>query len=111
MKNYTKFMNWALVYFIDRSTQDDRKSKLHVEALFSSPAQAEDNYMIRNEAKRYILHVDDLERFEAFYNHLQDLKAQYKEYAIYHISDDFAVDEQNKFRQMLNAWCNFDEIA
>lgn len=111
MKDYTKFMKWAIVYFIDRSTQDDRKSKLQVEALFSSVPQAEDNYIIRNSAKRYILHVDDLERFEEFYNHLQDLKAQYKEYAIYHISDDFTVDEQNKFRQMLNAWCNFDEIA
>ena len=111
MKDYTQFMKWAVVYFIDRSTQDDKKSKLHVEALFSSLVQAEDNYIIRNSAKRYILHVDDLERFEAFYNHLQDLKEQYKEYAIYHISDDFTVDEQNKFRQMLNAWVNLDNIA
>lgn len=46
MKDYTKFMKWAVVYFIDRKTQDDRKSKLHVEALFSSPVQAEDNYII-----------------------------------------------------------------
>lgn len=111
MKNYTKSMNWAMVYFVDRKTQDDKKSKLNVEALFSSPAQAEDNYIIRNEAKRYILHVDDLERFEQFYNHLQDLKENYGEHAIYHISDVFTVDEQNKFRQMLHAWVNFDEVA
>ena len=111
MKDYTQFMKWAIIYFIDRSTQDDRKSKLQVEALFSTPVQAEDNYIIRNSAKRYILHVDDLQRFEEFYDHLQDLKVQYKEYAIYHISDDFTVDEQNKFRQMLNAWVNLDNIA
>lgn len=111
MKNYTEFMKWAVVYFIDRSTQDDKRSKLIVEALFSSPVQAEDNYIIRNEAKRYILHVDWLERFEEFYNHLQDLKYSHGASAIYHISDSFSVDEQNRFRSLLNAWVNFDEIA
>ena len=112
MKNYTQFMKWAVVYFIDRSTQDDRKSKLVVEALFSSPAQAEDNYIIRNEAKRYILHVDWLERFEEFYNHLQDLKTKYGDKAIFHLEEKyFSVDEENKFRQLLNAWVNFDEVA
>ena len=25
MKDYTKFMKWAIVYMIDRKTQDDRK--------------------------------------------------------------------------------------
>lgn len=111
MKDYTKFMKWAVVYFVDRKTQDDKKSKLSVEALFSSPVQAEDNYIIRNKAKRYVLHVDDLERFEEFYNHLQDLKQNYGDYAIYHISEDFTVDEQNKFRHLLNAWVNFNEIV
>lgn len=112
MKVYTKFMKWAVVYFVDRSTQDDGKSKLHVEALFSRLAQAEDNYIIRNpEIKRYILRVENLERFEAFYNHLQDIKEKYGDCAIYHISDDFTVDEQNRFRTLLNAWNNFDEIA
>lgn len=73
MKDYARFMKWAVVYFVDRSTQDDRRSKLNVEALFSSPVQAEDNYIIRNqEIKRYILHVDDLEKFEDFYNAYQD---------------------------------------
>lgn len=113
MKNYTEFMAWAVVRFIDRSTQDDRKSKLNVEALFSNPVQAEDNYILRNkEVKRYILHVDYLERFEEFYNHLQDLKIKYGDKAIYHINEKyFSVDEQNRFRQLLNAWVNFDEVA
>ena len=112
MKDYTRFMKWAVVYFVDRSTQDDRRSKLQVEALFSSPAQAEDNYIIRNtEIKRYIIHVDNLERFEEFYNHLQDIKEKYGDCAIYHISDDFTVNEQNRFRTLLNAWNNFDEVA
>lgn len=48
MKDYTKFMKWAVVYFIDRSTQDDKKSKLKVEALFSSAAQAEDKEMTQS---------------------------------------------------------------
>ena len=56
MKDYTKFMKWALVYMIDRKTQDDRRSKLVVEGLFSSPSQIEDNYIIRNvENKHYII--------------------------------------------------------
>lgn len=112
MKNYTKFMKWAVVYFIDRSTQDDHRSKLNVEALFSSPVQAEGNYIIRNDVKRYILHVDDLERFEEFYNFLQDLKSKYGDKAIFHLDEKyFSVDEENKFRQILNAWMNFDEVA
>ena len=73
MRDYTRFMKWAVICFVDRSTQDDRRSKLSVEALFSSPAQAEDNYIIRNpEIKRYIIHINDLERFEEFYNAWQD---------------------------------------
>ena len=74
MNEYTKFMKWAVITMIDRSTQDDRKSKINVEALFSTPIQAEDNYNAPNkEIKRYILHIDDLERFEEFYNHVQDI--------------------------------------
>ena len=73
MRDYTQFMKWAVVFFIDRSTQDDKRSKLNVEALFSRPSQIEDNYIIRNpEIKRYILHINDLERFEEFYNAWQD---------------------------------------
>ena len=73
MRDYTKFMKWAVVFFIDRSTQDDKRSKLNVEALFSRPSQIEDNYIIRNpEIKRYIIHINDLEKFEEFYNAWQD---------------------------------------
>lgn len=112
MKDYTKFMKWAVVYFIDRKTQDDRKSKLNVEALFSSPVQAENNYITRNDVKRYILHVDDLDRFEEFYNFLQDLKTKYGEKAIYHLDEQFfTVEEENKFKQLLNAWTDLEEIA
>lgn len=107
MKNdYTKFMKWAVVTMTDRSTQDDRKSKVRVEALFSSPVQAEDNYIIKNpEIKRYILNVDDLERFKEFYNFIQDLNEKHGEKAIYHLKDgDFSTDEENRFRNILNIW-------
>lgn len=105
MKDYTKFMKWAVVTMIDRSTQDDRRSKVRVEALFNSPVQAEDNYIIRNlEIKRYILNVDDLERFEEFYNHVQDINEKFGDHAIFHINDGFTVDELNRFRRLLNLW-------
>lgn len=106
-KDYTKFMKWAIVTMVDRRTQDDRRSKVNVEALFRSPAQAEDNYIIRNpEIKRYILNVDDLERFEEFYNFIQDLNEKHGDKAIYHLDEkEFSVDEENKFRTILNIWC------
>lgn len=107
MKDYTKTLNWAVITMIDRKTQDDRKSKVNVEALFKSPAQAEENYIIRNtEIKRYILHVDDLERFEEFYNHVQDINEKYGDHAIFHINDGFTVDELNRFKTILNLWTN-----
>ena len=105
MKDYTKFLKWAVVTMIDRSTQDDRRSKVRVEALFSSPVQAEDNYIIRNpEIKRYILNIDDLERFEKFYNHVQDINEKFGDHAIFYINDGFTVDELNRFRTILNLW-------
>lgn len=105
MKDYTKMMNWAVVTVIDRKTQDDRRSKVNVEALFKSPAQAAENYIIRNqEIKRYILSVDDLERFEEFYNHVQDINEKYGDHAIFHINEGFSVDELNRFRTILNLW-------
>ena len=106
MKDYTKFMKWAVIYMIDRKTQDDRKSKVNVEALFSSYVQAKENYIIRNpEHKRYIIHVDDLEEFETVYNQFQDLREKYGEYAIFHINDGgFTVDELNCFRYILDIW-------
>lgn len=106
MKDYTKFMKWAVITMIDRKTQDDRKSKINVEALFSNPMQAEDNYNAPNkEIKRYILHIDELERFEEFYNFIQDLNEKYGEKAIFHLKDGiFTVDEESKFRSMLGIW-------
>lgn len=110
MKDYTKFMKWAVVYMIDRKTQDDRKSKVEVEALFSSPVQAKYNYIIRNpEHKRYIIHVDDLEEFETVYNQFQDLREKYGEHAIFHL-DDLALgcDKENKYRYILNIDTDID---
>jgi hypothetical protein len=110
MKDYAKFMKWAVVYITDRKGQDDRKSKVKVEALFSSPVQAEDNYIIRNqEIKRYILHVDDLEEFETVYNQLQDLREKYGEYAIFHIKDlNLSCDKENKWREILEVYTSID---
>ena len=110
MKDYKKFMKWAVVYIIDRTTQDDRKSKVHVEALFSSPTQAQDNYIIRNEeTKRYILHVDDLEEFETVYNQFQDLREKYGDRAIFHIKDlNFGCDKENKWREILEVYTSID---
>ena len=110
MKDYTKFMKWAIVYMIDRKTQDDRKSKVEVEALFSSVQQAEDNYIIRNpERKRYIVHVDDLEELEVVYNQFQDLREKYGDHAIFHIKDlNFSCDKENKWREILEVYTSID---
>ena len=105
-KDYLSDMRIALVYMMDRTTQDDHKSKLVVEAMFSNPVQAEDNYKIQNpEKKRYLLSVDDLESFERFYNDIQDLNEQYGDYAIYHLDEiTLNVDLENKFRTILGSW-------
>lgn len=110
MKNYTKFMKWAVVTFTDRKTQDDRKSKLNVEALFENPVQAEDNYIIRNpEHKCYIIHVDNLEEFETVYNQFQDLREKYGDHAIFHIEDlKLGCDKENKYRHILNIYTSID---
>ena len=110
MKDYAKFMKWAIVYMIDRKTQDDRKSKVEVEALFSSVPQAEDNYIIRPPAhKRYIVHVDDLEEFETVYNQFQDLRGKYGDHAIFHIKDlNFSCDKENKWREILEVYTSID---
>ena len=108
MKDYTKFMNYAVVAMIDRTTQDDHKSKIQIAGMFASPIVAEDSfipYLPNKEVSRYILHSEDLERFEEFYNFIQDLNEEYGEYAIYHIKDgDFSTDEQNRFRSILKIW-------
>ncbi|MDO5391013.1 MAG: hypothetical protein Q4F24_08020 [Eubacteriales bacterium] len=110
MKDYTRFMKWAVVSFIRRDTQDDKRDKIQVAGLFASPVTAEDSFiphLPNKDIKRYIVHIDDLERFEEFYNFLNDLKEKYNDYWIYHLDEKyFTVDEQNKFRTMLNAWTN-----
>lgn len=106
-KDYTKTMNYAVVSMIDRSTQDDHRSKIQIAGLFKNPIVAEDSfipYLPNKEVKRYILRVEDLERFEAFYNHVQDINEKHGDYAIFHINEGFTVDELNRFRTLLNLW-------
>ena len=108
MKDYTKMMKWAVITMIDRSTQDDKKSKIQIAGLFENPIVAEDSfmpYLPNKEVKRYLLRVEDLERFEEFYNFIQDLNEKHGEKAISHLSDGgFSLDEENRFRQILNIW-------
>ena len=109
-KDYTKTMNYAVVSMIDRSTQDDHRSKIQIAGLFENPIVAEDSfmpYLPSKEVKRYLLRVEDLERFEEFYNFIQDLNEKHGEKAIFHLSDgNFTTDEENLFRQILNIWTN-----
>jgi len=109
-KDYMQFMKWAVVHFVPRKTQDDRKDKLTVSGLFDNPISAEDNFLkhLPNpEVKRYIVHVDDLEAFERFYNFINDLKEKYGNYWIYHLEEGhFTVDQENKFRSALELWTN-----
>ena len=107
MKDYTKMMKWAVITMVDRSTQDDHRSKIQIAGLFENPIVAEDSfmpYLPNKEIKRYLLRVEDLERFEAFYNHVQDINEKYGDHAIFHINDGFSVDELNRFRTLLNLW-------
>lgn len=110
MTDYTKFMKWAVFSMIDRSTQDDRKSKIQISGLFASPVVAEDSFipnLPNKDVRRYLLHVDDLEHFEAFYNFIQDLNEEYGDYAIYHIKDgNFDTDDENRFRSILGIWAD-----
>ena len=105
MKNYTNFLQWAVVTILDRSTQDDHRSKVQVAGLFASPIVAKDSfmpYLPNKDIKRYLLNVDELERFEEFYNFVQDLNESYGDYAISHLKNgNFSADEKNKFRYLL----------
>jgi hypothetical protein len=91
---------------IDRSTQDDHKSKVSVAGLFAYPVNAEAFIKtLPSEHKWYMLDLDRLERFEEFYNYVQDINKQYGDYAIFHINDGgFTVDELNCFRCILDIW-------
>ena len=106
-KDYLKNLNWVVFNMVDRSTQDDHRSKINVSGAFSNPATAEDFMceLPNPSIKRYCLRVDDLERFEEFYNFIQDINEEYGDYAIFHIQDgDFSVYEENHFRSLLDIW-------
>lgn len=105
---YINNLKWAVFTMVDRTTQDDNRSKVNVSGLFVDPMVAED-YLIPNlpnqEVKRYIVHVSLISRFEDFYNFIQDLNEKYGEKAIYHLNEgNFACDEETLFRNMLNLW-------
>ena len=103
---YLNRLNWAVFTMIDRTTQDDKKSKITVSGLFSYPENAE-NFIktLPREHKWYTLDLDRLERFEEFYNYVQDINEKYGDYAIFHINDGgFTVDELNCFRSILDIW-------
>lgn len=107
MKKYTENLQWAVVSIIDRRTQDDHRSKLQIAGLFPNPIVAEEFFLPNlpnQEIKRYLLHVDDLERFEDFYNHVQDINKKYGVHAIFHLNEGFSVDELNRFRSILGLW-------
>lgn len=107
MNNYLNNLNCVVFHMVDRSTQDDHKSKISVTGAFSSPVAAEEfmNQLPNPTVKRYCLRVDDLERFEEFYNFVQDINEQYGDYAIFHIKDGgFSTDEENRFRSVLDIW-------
>ena len=105
-KDYKKFLDWAVFTMVDRTTQDDRKSKINVAGAFSYPDNAK-KFIETLPAghKWYVLDFDRLERFEEFYNYVQDINEQYGDHAIFHINDGgFLVDELNCFRYILDLW-------
>lgn len=103
---YLNRLNWAVFTMIDRSTQDDKKSKITVSGLFSYPENAENFIkMLPDGHNWYMLDTDRLERFEEFYNYVQDINEKYGDYAIFHINDgSFLVDELSCFRNILDLW-------
>lgn len=105
-KDYLSKLNWAVFTMIDRTTQDDHKSKVYVSGVFGFPSNAEEfTKVLPTGHKWYILDLDRLERFEEFYNFVQDINEEYGERAIFHINDGgFLVDELNCFRSILNIW-------
>ena len=52
---YLNRLNWAVFTMLDRSTQDDRKSKINVAGAFSYPSNAED--FIKTLSLRHKLYV------------------------------------------------------
>lgn len=111
MYNYNNFLKWACFSIVDRSTQDDKRSKLHIIGLFENPVIIEDSFIknLPNQdiCKRYICHIDELATIEQFYNDIQDLKEKYNNKWIYHLDDIYyTVDEHNRYRTMFDLWIN-----
>ena len=65
MKNISNNCKWAAAYKIDKNTQDDRKTKIRVVAMFNTPVNAEDfiNNCLPQETKQrfFIIDIDELE--------------------------------------------------
>ena len=65
MKNIFNDCKWAVAYKIDKNTQDDRKTKIRVVAMFSTPINAEDfinNCLPKDTKERFfIINIDELE--------------------------------------------------
>ena len=61
----TNKCKWVVAHKIDKNTQDDRKTKIRVVALFENPINAEDfiNKCLPAETKDsfFIIYLDDLE--------------------------------------------------
>lgn len=68
MKNTFIDCKWAVAHKIDKETQDDRKTKVTVTALFSTPSNAEDfiNNCLPDATKErfFIIDIDELEACE-----------------------------------------------
>lgn len=68
MKNTFIDCKWAVAHKIDKETQDDRKTKITVIALFNAPINAEDfiNNCLPEESKErfFIINIDELEACE-----------------------------------------------
>ena len=56
---------WAVAYKVDKNTQDDRKTKIRVVAMFSTPINAEEfinNCLPKDTKERFfIIDIDELE--------------------------------------------------
>lgn len=105
MGDYTESLHWAVVYFIPRGSQDDKRDKLVVSGLFPYSFDARDNYLARlpnQEVKRYVVCADDLKEFERFYNFVNDLKEQYCESWVSKLdSGNFAPEQKKRFCEVL----------
>ena len=66
MKTIFNDCKWAVAYKIDKSTQDDRKTKISVAAIFRNPGNAEDfinNCLPASTRERFF--IIDIEELEA----------------------------------------------